>query len=321
VTAVSGRPAVFTVEDGHGGRCEAPTWFVDWVRLGAYAALSRLAVARRGQVVLAVSAPIRAMAAVAAAYGFCWQHYRSAGAASACPPELVRTLDGLETGEKVWLRLLDRVLVGTYFQIQHGNRIRTSGGTFQTRVVQEARRVPAWVDAEDGHWLISEMTGLPFLQEMLPRNDPLAFVTSWSWDLVVVGSLVRLSAELAEPIGPGNSPPELGALREIVRPFDRCHPVGWQSVVMSAHRDEPVWADWPKYPGVTILDGAYAVSRWLEECHSPLVIAILDRAEAGLDSAVSVLEQGRMYAEPLAAGDVFWRPPAGCELLAYRSRP
>lgn len=321
MTAVSSRPTVFTIEDGHGGRREAPAWFVDWVRLGAYAALSRLTAADRGRMVLGVSAPIRAMAAVATAFGFCWQHYRNAEAASACPADLARTLDGLETGEKVWLRLLDRVLVGTYFQIQNGNRIRTSSGTFQTRVVQEVRRVPAWVDAEDGHWLISEMSGLPFLQEMLPRNDPLAFVTSWSWDLVVVGSRVRLSDELAEPIGPGNSRSELGELREIVRPLDPRHPVGWQSLVMSAHRDEPVWADWPECPDVTILDGAYAVSRWLEECRSPLVIAILDRAEAGLDSAVSVLEQGRMYAEPLAAGDVFWRPPAGCELLAYRSRP
>jgi hypothetical protein len=314
-----GRPTVFTVEDGCGGRRGAPGWFVDWVRLGAYAALGRLAVARQGQLVLSVSAPIRAMAAVATAFGFCRQHYLKMG--TACPPDLVRTLDGLETGEKVWLRLLDRVLVGTYFQIRNGTRIRTSGGTFQTRVVQEVRRMPAWVAAEDGHWLISEMTGLSFLQEMFPRNDPLAFVTSWSWDLVVVGSRVRLSDELAEPIGPGSSRSELGGLREIVRPLDPCHPVGWQSLVMSAHCEEPVWADWPEYPDVTILDGAYAVSRWLEECRSPLVIAILDRAEAGLDSAVSVLEQGRMYAEPLAAGDVFWRPPAGCELLAYRSRP
>jgi hypothetical protein len=312
------RPTVFTIDDGSGGRRAAPDWFVDWVRLGASAALGNLAVAGQGQLVLGLSAPIRAMATTATAFGFCRQHYLNQG--TGCPPDLIRTLHNLEAGTKIWLRLLDRVVVGTYFRIQNGNRISTSGGTYQTRVVQEVRRLPAWIDAEDGHWLISEIPGLSFLQEIFPRNDPLAFATSWNWDLVLVGSHMRLSDELAEPIGPGNSHSKLGELGEIVRPLDPLYPVGWRSVLMSAHRDKAAWADWPKYPDVTILDGAYAVSRWLEECHSPIVIAVLDRAEAGLDSAVSVLEQGRMYAEPLALRDVLWRPPAGCELMAYRGR-
>jgi len=186
-------------------------------------------------------------------------------------------------------------------------------------MIQEVRILHELSDAEEGFWPLSEDSLSTFLKEMLPRHNPMIFSTSWDSGLVIVGSQNRINSELDELIGPGMQPSELGAMREVVRPFDPHRPVGWGSLLMSAHADKPVWANWHSTPGVAILDGSYAVGRWLEECQAPLVIAILDRAEPGLDSAVSVLRQRRAYADPLDSNALSWEQPPGCELFAFRS--
>jgi hypothetical protein len=317
--SASGRPPAFMVEGRRGLRRAAPGWFVDWVKLGARAASGNLVGRSEDQLVLAVSAPVRSMAAAAVAFGFCWQNYMAETASRSSPPALESTLNDLEKGTKIWLRTQDWILVGTFFELRRGDRVRTSSGTFQLRKVEEVRRVPSWAAAEDGRWPMPQAASNAFLQEMLRHKNLVSFLTSWSSDLVLVGSRAGLASELEQLIGPGESPAELAPLREVIRPFNPRSALGWRSVLMSAHDDDPVWASWQERPKAIVLDGAYAVGRWLEECHAPLVVAVLGRAEPGLDSAVSVLQQQRAYGTPLMPGDLNWTLPVGCELLAFRS--
>jgi hypothetical protein len=244
------------------------------------------------------------MAAAAVAFGFCWQNYVASTASRSCAPALVSALSGLEKYTRIWLRTPDWILVGTFFEVQNGDRVRMSSGTFQVEKVREVRRIPSWAATEDGRWPMSEVAGSAFLKEMLRHSDPTSFMTSWSSDLVLVGSRARLASELDELVGPGDAPAELGPLREIIRPFVPNRALGWRSILMSAHDDRPIWESWPELPEAIILDGAYAVGRWIDECHAPLVVAVLDRAEPGLDSAVSVLQQRRAYGTLLTPDDL-----------------
>lgn len=317
--SASGRSPTFTVGDAIGSRQGAPDWFVDWVKLGVRAASGRLTEPSEHQLVLAVSTPVRSMAAAAMAFGFCWRNYLVKAPSSSSFPAPANILNDFYNGTKVWLRTPHWILVGTFLEVQNSDRVRTSSGTFQIRRIEEVRRIPSWATVEDGRWPMSEVVASGFLKDMLRQKDPVPFMTSWSSDLVLVGSRARLARELDELIGPGGNPAELGSLREIIRPFDPRRALGWRSVLMSAHDDDPVWENWPQRPEAIILDGAYAVGRWLEECHAPLVVAVLDRAEPGLDSAVSVLQQRRAFGILLTPDDLSWTLPAGCELLAFRS--
>ncbi|GAA4616593.1 hypothetical protein GCM10023195_73830 [Actinoallomurus liliacearum] len=117
----------------------------------------------------------------------------------------------------------------------------------------------------------------------------------------------------------------MGSLASIVRPLDitgtgeRSQLVGWRSVLMPARSDDAAWASWPEPPTTAVLDGAYAISRWLEECDARLIVAILDRSEPGLEAAVSVLEQRRAYMKAITLDELRWQPSSGCELMAFGS--
>lgn len=316
----------FTVTSAQGTREGAPHWLVNWIRLGALAACNKLAELVPGeQLVLAVSAPVRTMAAAAVAFGFTRQEFvtHTVGDSN------IQTVEPgkLNPGDRIWVRTtgrFPRVLVGTFAGVERTGSgepsIKTSAGRFLLSSIEEIRRLPPWAaDVADGQWLFSDAPESSFLRAMLPRHDARSFVTSWSSSLVIVGSRPRLALELEELIGPGTQPPALGHFYEIIRPLDPGQAVGWRSIVMPAHAASPVWEDWPTPPRVILLDGWYAVSRWLDESPAPLVVAVLDRAESGLDSAVAVLQQCRAYATPVPLDGLNWKPPAGCELLAFRS--
>lgn len=322
------RPSsVFLVETAGGVTRPAPPWFVNWVRLGALAALGRLINQPGDRTVLAISTPVRSMAAAAFAFGYCRERYLDAPLIR-CPSSLSRSLGDLERGAKIWLRLAERVLSGTYYGTLQGKRVHTSAGMYQIGVVREVRAIPSWVELPDGRYLLDELatTEHAFLAGMLRHRDPVEYITSWNWDLVLTGSPVRLHADMAERICPPMPGAVLGSLASIIRPLEissigeRARIAGWRSVLMPSRSEEAVWSGWPEPPAVTVLDGAYAISRWLEGCKARLTVAIIDRSEPGLDAAVSVLEQERAYMKPIPMDGLGWEPPGGCELLAFGSR-
>lgn len=322
------RPSpIFLVEAADGAAHPAPSWFVDWVRLGTFAALGRLFSHPRKRTILAVSVPVRSMAAAALAFGYCRGRFLDAPALR-CPPALARSPADLQPGARVWLGLPDRALSGTYYRMLPDERIHTSAGTYQAAFIKEARLLPPWAALPDDRYLLSEVGAeeRAFLSSMLRSQDPLEYITSWSWDLVVAGSPARLLADLAERISSPVPGAAFGSLASIVRPLEaartgeRARIAGWRSVLMASRSDEAAWSGWPEPPAVAVLDGAYAISRWLSECEAQLIIAIIDRSEPGLDAAVSVLEQERAYMKPISPDGLAWAHPDGCELLAFGSR-
>ncbi|MDL4816936.1 hypothetical protein [Actinomadura opuntiae] len=318
------RPSpVFLVEDAGGRPQPAPTWFVAWVRLGALAALGNLLNRLGERTVLAVSVPARPVAAAATAFGFCRQRFLSIPD-NRCPSGLDRSLGELEPGMRVWLHLADRVLSGTFLGLRPGGQVHTSAGSYLAQVVEEVRVPPNWAALPDGHSFLAVED--PFLRGMLRGRSPRSFITSWNQDIVIVGSRDALLADLEERISPATPAVPVGTLASIVRPLDllgerkRCQIPGWRSVLMSSRSSSAAWSEWDESPEVAVLDGSYAVSRWLEECRARLVIAVLDRTESGLEAAVGALEQERAFMDPIPPAEIAWEPPAGCELLAYRSR-
>jgi hypothetical protein len=267
------------------------------------------------------------MAAAAFAFGYCRQRFLDAPALR-CPRGLARALEDLEPGTKVWLHLADRALSGTYYGTLLGERVHTSAGMYRAGVVREARALPSWAALPDGRFLFDGVGAAErsFLAGMLRYHEPLEYITSWDWDLVMVGSPARLHADLAERIRPSGPDIPLGSLASVVRPLDAsgasevARIAGWRSVLMSSRTEEAVWARWPEPPEVVVLDGAFAVSRWLDACEAKLIIAIVDRSEPGLDAAVSILDQERAYMKPIPMGGLGWAPPGGCELMAFGSR-
>ncbi|XVQ11399.1 hypothetical protein ACQP1W_02135 [Spirillospora sp. CA-255316] len=267
------------------------------------------------------------MAAAAFAFGYCRQRFLEAPELRS-PRDHSRALAELEPGTRVWLHLADRALSGTYYGTLPGEKVHTSAGMYRASVVREARVLPSWAVVPDGRYLLNEVGAeeRAFLTGMLRSHDPLEYITSWNWDLVMVGSPARLHADLAERIGPGGLGTPLGSLASAVRPLDAsgategARIAGWRSVLMASRSEEAVWASWPEPPAVAVLDGAYAISRWLEVCEAELIIAIVDRSEPGLDAAVSVLDQEKAYMKPIMMDGLGWEPPGGCELLAFGSR-
>ncbi|MGY1696810.1 hypothetical protein ACI780_18080 [Geodermatophilus sp. SYSU D00814] len=306
---------VFQLSEGGQPAQPSPGWFVQWVRLGIQAATwCKDAAAIGTRRVLAVSAPTPAMASAALAFGFVRASYLQGeqdGALTASDRS------ALSTGDWIWFRIGHHVRTGRFLGFDDQGNIRTSNGHFMGGRIDEIRLLPDWMEKKDAKADCSDVVDAAFLQQILRARDPLAFATSWSTRLLIVGSIDRLRNELDVQLGPAIDDAVMGSLRQIVRPLDTHMPVGCQSVVVSSHAREAVWHAWPSPPALTLLRGAYATSRWLNEASGSYVIATLGRGEPGLDAATAALMQARSYSEPLASSQLGWAPPAGCEVLAY----
>lgn len=292
-----------------------PDWFMAWLRLGIATAKGAFE-ATRQQTVIAISVPTRLLSASAIAFGYVCQRYTQ-GNREQMATDWSIPLSDVEPGARIWVRAPKRVIVGDYLSgLPDRLYLNTPGtGAFQTRLVREVRTPPPGGLAV-GATTHSD-TEAAFVKSLLPSADPEEFLSSWDWSLVLVGSPERIYSDLAEHISAPRGL-QFGPLNLIVRPIKLTAPVGWRSSVMSAWTETPAWEAFPTPPHVVVLDGAYATSRWLDECSSPVVIAILERTEPGVDEAVAALMQGRAYASPVRDHELGWNAPVGCEVLAFR---
>jgi hypothetical protein len=305
--------AVFQLAEVGRAAQPAPRWFVDWVRLGIVAA-SWPATPRR---VIAVSAPTESMATAAVTFGF-----TRASFVAGRDDEVLgdAEIDDLKPEESIWFRAGDTVRTGRFLGVDERGIFRTSNGHFQRSKVDEVRLIPDWLPGlGDGRAALSAGVEAAFLVQLMRAPDPVAFATAWAPGVAIVGSVSRVQAELAVRIGadlPGGA--ILRELAQVVRPLDRQDPLGCRSVLLSSRAEDLPWRDWAKPPRLTILRGPYATSRWLPETVGT-VVSILGRSEAGIDSGVAALMQDRAYSDPLAAEQLGWSPPSGCEVLAYEA--
>lgn len=292
-----------------------PDWFTAWLRLGVTTAKGSLESAQR-QTVVAVSVTTRLQGAAAIALGYVCQRYTQRN----CKPltaDWSIPLSDVTPGTRIWVRVPSRVIVGNYLtglpDRLYLNTPKT--GAFQTRLVKEVRTPPPGV-LTVGATTYSD-TETAFVKSLLPSADPEEFLSSWDWGLMLVGSPERIYSDLTEQISTPNGL-RFGPMSSIVRPIELTAPVGWRSSVMSSRAETPPWEAFPTSPHLVILNGAYATSRWLSECPAPVVIAILERTEPGVDAAVATLMQERAYATPVRDHELAWNAPASCEVLAFR---
>ncbi len=310
------RSAIFLYSNGETAAA-IPGWFADWVSLGIKIAQGGLTSGH--QTILAVSTPSRMLAAAAVALGYSRQRYVLTGEALQVP-ELSIALQDVVPGMRLWVKTPNRVIVGEYLRgLPERLQLSTlKTGAFQARMIRQIRTLPEGLEVRDGSWESGSDSDRAFIESLLPNADPEAFLSSWDWSLVLVGSPTRIYADLSERISLNAASRPFGAIGTIVRPMEQSGPVGWRSSIMSARADTPVWEKFPAAPQLVILDGAQAISRWLPKCQAPVVVAVLERTEPGAEAAASALMQERSYAEPVNGSEVPWAPPHGCELLAFR---
>ena len=306
--------AVFTLAEDESWSGPAPDWFVDWVRLGIRLASRALQPAQDARRVIAVSGPTEDLASAAISFGYLRQRYLTGAARN-----ILRSvpLDELEVGTRVWIRLADRVRTGEFRGWDDLGRFKSTSGTFLRERLVEVRELPDWLPELASEAIFDQCVDANFLSLMLRKADAVDYATTWSPDLVMVGSLSRLAQELQVRIGPADGSGQTGCLAQVIRPLRTASPIGCQSILMSSRSEQVAWAAWPAPPSVTLLRGAYATSRWLPDVQSKLAVAVLGRAEAGIEAAVAALMQSRAYGDPLTAGDLGWQPPPASEVLAF----
>jgi hypothetical protein len=305
--------SIFQLADADERAQPSPAWFVDWVRLGLKAAewATATSPARR---VVAVSAPTEALATAATAFGFVRASYLASTSSAVLRPV---ELESLEADTWIWFKAGPTVRTGRFLGFDPRGNVRTSNGHFRRALVTDARSLPTWLQGHEATADCRDDVDEVFLKQMLRSADPISFATSWSTRLLIVGSVARTNQELDLRIAPATADAALGTIRQVVRPLDREAPLGCQSVLVSARTEEPPWLAWDTPPALTILRGAYATSRWLPEITHGCVVAVLGRAEPGLDAAVATLMQARSYAEPLGMTTLGWAAPSSCEVLAF----
>ncbi|MFI7640597.1 hypothetical protein [Nonomuraea sp. NPDC049400] len=311
-----GRQSIYLYSAGE-DVARIPDWLIAWMRLGIKVAKDPPVPGQ--QTILAVSTPTKKLATAAVALGYTCQRYTHTGGASAST-NLSIAPHAVAPGMRIWVRAPKRIIVGDYLG-GLPDRIHLSTpktGAFQAQAVRAIRTLPHGMAIRDASLELSSDEDRAFVRSLLPNSDPEDFLSSWDWSLILVGSPTQLRADLAERISMSSTSPYFGSIGTVVRPFEHTAPVGWRSSIMSARADAPAWEKFPSAPQTVILDGAYAISRWLSECQAPVIIAVVERTELGVEAAVAALMQERSYAAPVYDHELSWQPPQGCEVLAFR---
>lgn len=306
--------SVFVLSDRPGWQVNAPDWFIAWVRLGMRLAAQAGSQAVGVQRFVAVTGPTEELAAAGIAFGYLRQRYLDRGVRALLQDS---SLDGLEKGTRIWLRLPDRIRVGEFRGWDALGRFIISGSVYKRDRVLGVRQVPAALPAMNETTMLHDVLDADFVKLMMSQRDGFEYATAWSPDVAIVGSPTRMREELQVKIGPHDRSGRLGTLEQLLRPMQPAAPVGCHSLLMSSRSDFPLWDSWDWEPEVSILRGAYATSRWLPELRSQIVVSVLGRAEAGIDAAITALLQARAYGEPVKLNELGWAPPGGCEVLAF----
>ena len=291
-----------------------PEWLLAWTRLGARA---HSWAKRDGQarLIVAVSVPTRAFAAVAVAFGHAVADYRH-DRRLPTQVELDQQVDALAPGELVRMVQPGWVRVASFGGRDSQGLIWLGSSRFPIDWILEIRPLPDGFSRRERAYPIPAPA--PSLARLLPGRDPGLLLTDTSLACLLVGTKKILIQELALPIGPGGGAGPLAAVRHLLRPFEPADPTGWRSAIVPARAKELPEIVTDARPPVAILDGAQAVNNWLREVDAPVVVVVLDRSDPGSEAAVFSVTQARAYARPTPLATLGWAPPLGCEALAFR---
>jgi hypothetical protein len=302
-----------TLTTGDGDLQQAiPEWLMAWTKLGARA---RSWAEADGRLVVALSAPARAFAAVAVAFGHAVADYRH-DRRLPTRIELDQQVDDLAPGELVRMVQPGWVRVARFNGRDSQGLIRLGSSRFPPDRIMEIAPLPAGFDRRERSYPVPVPT--PPLAELLPGRDPSLFLTDTSLVCLLVGTKKVLVRELALPIGLAGASRSLAAIADLLRPFDPGDPTGWRSAIVPARAEELPQLVAAARPLMAILDGAQAVNNWFWEVEAPVVVVVLDRSDPGSEAAAFTVTQARAYATPASLAALGWTPPLGFEALAFR---
>ncbi len=297
--------APFVVADDGGFKSDIPEWLLAWMKLGVSA--------RRwvvddgyGRLVLAISIPTRAYAAVAIAFGHAVADYRH-DRQLPTRAELDRQVDAIAQGELVRMVQPGWVRVARFGGREGQQLIRLGHSRFSLDRILEIMPLPAGLACDERTSRVPDPA--PSLAELLPNRDPILFLTDTSVISLLIGTKKVLMQELVLPISPAGASGPPAAVGEFLRPFDPGVPIGWRSAVVPARAEElpPVVA--ASQPLLAILDGAQSVNNWLRDIDAAVVVVVLDRSDPGSETAALTVTQARARAAPVPLSSLGWVPP------------
>jgi hypothetical protein len=280
-------------------------WAGSLMALGARLA-RRMPSPSDGQLVVALTVPVRDLAAVLVACG--WMLTRPAKELG-IPADVAATI---AYGTPVSMVTDHYVIGGSFYGIQDGPtgpRIR-AGGTWELEHVRGLAAVP---DLGERRYGKRDIT--------LPGTFAGKTGQSASWaarqcdprrDLAILGTKSWLVDDMTACVGWGSAglADEIGA---ILLPDTDTSPT-WATRIYAAQLIQEL--NLPSDLSLVVLDGASAI-RWLPVVESPVVVAVIDRRAA--DEAPSeMLMQVRARSGLESLATLGWQPSAGVEALAFR---
>lgn len=299
------QPTGIALGDHPLGPLVAAPWAGSLIALGARLA-RQMPSPGDGQLVVALTVPVRDLAAVLVACG--WTLTRPAKELG-IPADVAATL---AYGTPVRMVTDHYVIGGSFYGIQDGPsgpRIR-AGGTWELEYVRGLVAVPDLGEHRYGKRNIT-----------LPGTFAGKAGQSASWaarqcdprrDLAILGTKSWLADDMTACVGWGSAglADEIGA---ILLPDTDTSPT-WATRVYAAQLVQEL--NLPPDLSLVVLDGASAI-RWLPVVESPVVVAVIDRRAADEAPSEMVMQvRARSGLESLAT--LGWQPPAGIEAVAFR---
>jgi hypothetical protein len=298
------RPAGIALGDQRFGPLVASPWAASLIALGARLA-RQIPSPEDGQLVVALTVPVRDLAAVLVACG--WTLTRPAKALSS-PSDVTATI---AYGTPVRMVTDRHVIAGPFYGIQDdksGSRIR-AGGTWDLARVRGIVAAPDLGEVRYGKRAIAVPGTLV---------DKTGQSASWAWrqcdprrDLAILGTKSWLADDMAACIGWGSAglADEINA---ILLPDTDTSPT-WATRVYSAQLLQEL--NMPTDLSLIVLDGASAI-RWLPLVESPVVVAVIDRRTAD-EAASEMVMQVRARSGLESLDKLGWHPGAGIEAVAF----
>jgi hypothetical protein len=299
------QPTGIALGDHPLGPLVAAPWAGSLIALGARLA-RQIASLDDGQLVVALTVPVRDLAAVLVACG--WTLTRPAKKLG-IPADVATTL---AYGTPVRMVTDHYVVGGPFYGIHNGPtgpRIRAYG-TWELKHVHGLVAVPDLSEYRYGKRDIA-----------LPGTFAAKAGQSASWaarqcdplrDLAILGTKSWLGDDMTASIGWGSAG-LADRISAILLPDTDMSPT-WATRIYPAQLLQELHL--PSDLSLVVLDGASAI-RWLPVVESPVVVAVIDR-QAADETASEMVMQVRARSGLVLLDTLGWQPPAGIEALAFR---
>lgn len=287
------------------GPLVAAPWAGALIALGAR--LARHAALDGTQLVVAITVPVRDLAATLVACG--WMLTRPV-ADLGVPSDVASSLDN---GTPVRMVTGQYVIAGKFFGTHRGAsgpRIRVGGTTLQLSAVQGLIPVPDLPDDRCGKRDLATPGSL--VRKTGRDASWAAHQCAPTTDLAILGTKSWLAEDMTAYVGWGQVGPA-DKIGSILLPDTDNSPT-WATRIYAAQLMQEL--DLPGGLSLAVLDGASAI-RWLPAVESPIVMAVIDRRVAD-DGPSEMVMQVRSRSEPISLDALGWHPPAGVEALAFK---